>query len=209
MLLENKMSEDKGKKPEEETNATPLTEEEAAAAAIVAKKAKKKKLFIMVGGAVLVLGIIVGGLLAAGIIGNKEKTEEHATKEVHPGDDPCLEPASGGGSEKKDEAIDPCKPVYLDVPDIIVNLVSDSRRAHFANVKVTLEIKTPDKVSKVEDNMPRIVDSFNTYLREMTKDDLEGSEGLIRLEDEMMLRLNKILPTGTVTDILFKSVIVQ
>lgn len=198
------MSEDKGKKPEEETKSEPLSEEELA---LAAKAAKKKKL-IMIVGAVLLIGLLVGGLIAGGVIGGGEKTESHAEKEVHPGDDPCLEPASGGG-EKKDAAVDPCKPVYLDVPDIVVNLVSDSRRAHFANVKVTLEIKTPDKVTKVEDNMPRIVDSFNTYLREMTKEDLEGSEGLIRLEDEMMLRLNKILPVGVVTDILFKSVIVQ
>ena len=209
------MSEDKGKKPEDDVKPeVPLTEEEAAAAAIVAKKAKKKKLIIMVGGAVVLLGVIVGGLTAAGVLGGGEKAEEHASKDghgkkgVHPGDDPCLEPASGGG-DKKEEVIDPCKPVYVDVPDIVVNLVSDSRRAHFANVKVTLEVKGADKVKDIENNMPRIIDAFNTYLREMTKDDLEGSEGLIRLEDEMMLRLNKILPADVVTDILFKSVIVQ
>ena len=221
------MAEDKGKKEEEKPAEGAAPAEGEAPAEGAPKKSKKKKLIMIVGGVILIGGI-VGGLFAGGVIGGGsaegDKKEEHAKAEGKEGEegaevDKCKEGAAGeaGKEEKKEEgghgggdkAADPCKPVYVDVQDLIVNLTSESRRQHFVNLRVTLEVKNPAAAEDVDANMPRIIDSFNTYLREMTKEDLEGSEGLIRLEDEMMLRLNKILKPGTVTDILYRSVIVQ
>jgi flagellar protein FliL len=214
------MAEDKGKKEEEEKAEAPAEGEGAEAAP---KKSKKKKLIIIIAGAVVLVGVVVGGLVAGGVIGGAEgeKKEEHAKEGEHAEGqvDKCKEGAQDVHKEGKKEdgghggddkaAVDPCKPVYVDLQDLIVNLTSESRRQHFVNLRLTLELKNASAVGDVEASMPRIIDSFNTYLREMTKEDLEGSEGLIRLEDEMMLRLNKILKPGTVTDILYRSVIVQ
>ena len=217
------MAEDKGKKEEEKAKAEAPAEGDADAAAT--PKKSKKKLIIIIAVLVIILGA-VGGLFATGVIGGSGKADDKSaekskdakdSKDADAADaDKCKDPAPAGDKkedkkegDKKEGAVDPCKPVYVDVPDLIVNLASESRRQHFVNLKITLEVKNPAAATAVTDHMPRIVDSFNTYLREMTKEDLEGSEGLIRLEDEMMLRINKILKPGVVTAILYRSVIVQ
>ena len=211
------MSKDKGKKPEEEKKDDAAPAEGDAAAA---PKKSKKKLIIIVAGAVVVLGV-VGAVLTMGGGDKKEdkahKEESHgeAKDDGHGGghgeeDAPCPPEGEKGGHGKKGDAA-PCSngPVYKDVPDLLVNLQTDTRRPRFISLKVTLEAKNSKAAGEIDAVMPRVVDSFNTYLREMTKEELEGSAGLERLETEMMLRLNKILKPGSVTDILFRSVIIQ
>jgi len=61
----------------------------------------------------------------------------------------------------------------------------------------------------MEANKPRIVDTFNTYLRELRTSDLSGSAGIYRLREELMARLNKTVEPGIVKDILFSEIIVQ
>ena len=77
------------------------------------------------------------------------------------------------------------------------------------NLKLTLEVKNAATVKDVEEQLPRIVDSFNLYLRELRREDLDGSAGMYRLQKEMMLRLDKILGEGVVKDVLFREIIVQ
>ena len=38
--------------------------------------------------------------------------------------------------------------------------------------------------------MPRIVDNFQVYLRELRIEDLQGAAGIYRLREELLLRVN-------------------
>ena len=38
--------------------------------------------------------------------------------------------------------------------------------------------------------MPRVVDQFQAYLRELRVDDLKGSAGVLRLKEELLRRVN-------------------
>jgi flagellar FliL protein len=57
--------------------------------------------------------------------------------------------------------------------------------------------------------MPKISDVFQMYLRELRPADMQGSVGLYRLKEELLLRVNKIVYPAQVNDLLFKEVLVQ
>ncbi len=57
--------------------------------------------------------------------------------------------------------------------------------------------------------LPRVLDSFQTYLREMRSTDLEGSAGLYRVRDELTRRVNLAVAPSRINAVLFKEILVQ
>jgi flagellar FliL protein len=105
--------------------------------------------------------------------------------------------------------IDPSKAFYLDLDEFLVNLNTGGKKSSFLKMSVTLELPTYADKPAVEDNIPRIRDAFQIYLRELRSSDLQGSAGIHRLREELLLRINKTIHPAKVTDILFKEIIVQ
>ena len=57
--------------------------------------------------------------------------------------------------------------------------------------------------------MPRVVDSFQVYLRELRPEDMEGSASIVRMKEELLRRVNLALEPIHINDVLFKEVVVQ
>ena len=101
-------------------------------------------------------------------------------------------------------------PVFVDVPDMLVNLViSPGERVQYLKVKVVLEIKEEKQVEAIKPTMPRVTDIFQTYLRELRPSDLNGSAGLFRLREELTKRVNLALAPNQVNAVLFKEIVIQ
>ncbi len=114
------------------------------------------------------------------------------------------------GEEKHAEAPAPKPPVFVDVPDILVNLAGlPGERVQYLKIKVVLEVKDEPLVEKIKPTMPRLMDIFQTYLRELRATDLAGSAGLFRLKEELTKRVNAVISPGQVNAVLFKEVVVQ
>lgn len=187
-----------------------------------APKKSKKKLIIIIAAAVLVLGGGAGAFIA--LSGGDDKKAEKGEKGEHGEEgEEHGDAKDGEKAEAGDVALDEegkpilgedgkpmkAKPVFYDVPDIIVNLNSSSPRPHFVNLKLTLEIANEKKLEDVKTQLPRITDSFNTYLREVRREDLQGSAGTYRLKKELTTRLEKILGENVVKEVLIREIIVQ
>ncbi len=93
--------------------------------------------------------------------------------------------------------------VYVKLPDMFVNLSSGPGRARFLKLAVTLEVKGEDRAAAIKKKMPRIVDSFQIYLRELRIEDLTGSAGMFLLKEELLRRVNTELVPDRVEDVLF------
>jgi flagellar FliL protein len=114
------------------------------------------------------------------------------------------------GEEVHAEAVAPKPPVFMEVPDMLVNLVgSPGERVQYLKVKVVLEVKEDKQVEAIKPTMPRITDIFQTYLRELRPADLNGSAGLFRLKEELTRRVNLAIAPGQVDAVLFKEIVVQ
>ena len=74
---------------------------------------------------------------------------------------------------------------------------------------MALELEKIDAKASVEPVLPRIIDQFQTYLRELRAEDLRGSAGVMRLKEELLRRVNLAVAPTPVRDVLLKEMIVQ
>jgi flagellar FliL protein len=158
------------------------------------KKGGKKKLLVII----LPLLLLIGGGAGAYFMGLA---------------DPLLA-MFGGGEPAVEEAEAPSEPVneigvFYEVPEMLVNLNSGGRRKEFLKIRVALELNSQQDVAKIEQVIDRIVDNFTVYLRELRQEDLQGSEGIYRLREELLIRVNAATRPTHVRDVLFKEMLVQ
>jgi len=116
-----------------------------------------------------------------------------------------------GGSRPSQAAVGNVKPaVFVDLPEVLVNLSNTgSDRTQYLKVKVVLELPDALLMQQIQPVMPRIMDTFQTYLRELRPTDLEGSAGLYRLKEELTRRVNLAIAPSKVNAVLFKEIVVQ
>ena len=101
-------------------------------------------------------------------------------------------------------------PVFLEVPDMLVNLTGlPGERVQYLKVKLVLEVKEEKQVEAIKPSMPRVTDIFQSYLRELRPGDLNGSAGLFRLKEELTKRINVALAPNQISAVLFKEVVIQ
>lgn len=100
---------------------------------------------------------------------------------------------------------------YYDLPDMLVNLRSDGPRPSFLKISVSLETNHAEDKAVLDRVLPRVIDTFQVYLRELRVDQLQGSAGLLRLREELLARVNAALKPSNVhvNDVLFKEMLVQ
>jgi flagellar FliL protein len=116
-----------------------------------------------------------------------------------------------GHSEEMHAEAPPAKPpVFIDVPEMMVNLVgTPGERVQYLKAKIVLEVKEEKQVEAIKPTLPRVVDIFQTYLRELRPADLNGSAGLFRLKEELTRRVNTAVSPTQVNAVLFKEIVVQ
>ena len=169
--------------------AEQTADEEVEGAAEPEAPSSRRKLLIIIVGVVVLLLATGAALYFTGIIdkfiGHKEQKEEVAEKKEAP-------PA-----------------VFFDLPDLLVNLNTTGRKASFLKLSVSLELERADDLPRLQAVLPRIVDNFQVYLRELRVDDLRGSSGIYRLREELLARVNAAAAPIKVHNILFKEMLVQ
>jgi len=100
--------------------------------------------------------------------------------------------------------------VFVDLPEVLVNLSNTGAdRTQYLKVKVVLELPDQALMAQIQPVMPRVLDTFQTYLRELRPTDLDGSSGLYRLKEELTRRVNAAIAPNKVSAVLFKEIVVQ
>lgn len=147
--------------------------------------ASKKKLFIMIGAGIGALVVLGGaGAFFMGAFSPKPKPEVAHHEPVK-------------------------TTMYVDLPDMTVNLSTVDQRATYLKVKVSLEVSDKATVDKITPALPRVLDAFQVYLRELRTSDLDGSAGLYRVKEELQRRINTAIYPTKVDAVLFKEILVQ
>ncbi|WP_434051195.1 MAG: flagellar basal body-associated FliL family protein [Roseibium sp.] len=168
----------------DETAAADDVEEEGGAGAA---GGKKKKLLLFGG-----IGLVV--LLAAGGAGYYFLMGSPAPMMV---------------SGETAEPVEVQKPVvFFDLPEMTVNLATEGRTTYL-KVRIALEVENRAMIDQIQPFLPRILDAFQIYLRELRPADLEGSAGLFRLKEELLRRINLSVYPARVEGVLFKEILVQ
>ena len=123
---------------------------------------------------------------------------------------PPPEQVAEEGPPKPAEPAGPVKSVYFNMPDLLVNLNPGAgRRTSFLKLTLAVELRSIDDAGVFEANLPRIVDNFQVYLRELRPEDLRGSSGFLKLREELLTRVQLAAAPARVNDILFREMLVQ
>jgi flagellar FliL protein len=164
-------------------------------AAPAAGKSKKKLLLL----AVPILLVVIGaGAWFAGLIPGASAKKPAVVAPNHDAPGPTVTAAAVG-----------VPPVFVDMPEILTNLNVPGKRQSY--VKLHAELELPDKADQagVLAAMPRILDLFQTYLRDMRPEELRGSEGSYRLREELIGRASMAAAPAHVSDVLFVEMVIQ
>ena len=157
----------------------------------------KKKIILIVVPLLLLIGI-GAGLYFSGFLDKFMGKEESGGHEESVAVDEHGNPVPGGPA-----------PTFLEIPDMIVNLSSNDAQPRYLRLKVQLELKNAEDLARVQQVMPRVVDQFQTYLRELRVKDLRGSAGIYRLQMELLARVNAAAYPVEVQDVLFQEILIQ
>ncbi|RDD62575.1 flagellar basal body-associated FliL family protein [Ferruginivarius sediminum] len=114
-----------------------------------------------------------------------------------------------GGGKAEESTAEEKQSVFYDMPTLLVNLNSGGRQSNYLKLSVSLEVEGEAARQRLDQVKPRIVDNFQVYLRELRIEDLQGSAGLQRLREELLLRVNATVDDVKVRDVLFKEMLVQ
>ena len=172
----------KAKKAEAEAEKA---ETEGEGAAAPKKSFFSRKLIIMAAAGVLVLGGAGGGAWFFLFSKKSHQEEKPAVAVAKP-------------------------PAFLDMPELVVSLSSTSNgRAQYLKARIVLEVTDQKVVDEIKPVLPRVLDSFQTFLREMRSSDLEGSAGIYRVRDELTKRVNLAVAPSRINAVLFKEIVVQ
>lgn len=182
---------------------------------------KKKKLMLILIPLILLIGGGAGLYFTGMLDGLLGKTPPAAEKEGEASKE-SKESKEGGHGEKKAEEESAAAeggggehgeggkagPAFLKVPDLIVNLTSEGQ-PRYLRLSVQLELGSEADLKAVEAVLPRVIDQFQTYLRELRIQDLRGSKGMYRLQMELLSRVNAAAAPTEVKDVLFQEILIQ
>lgn len=140
----------------------------------------------------------------------EECEEEHGEEEDGHGkkkDDHAKKSDDGHGGGEGEEGGDTS--AFLAIPAMIVNLNTEDGTPRYLRLTVQLELEDPSEKAEVEAIIPRVIDQFQTYLRELRVRDLRGSAGIYRLQMELLWRVNQASDPIEIKDVLFQEILIQ
>jgi flagellar protein FliL len=190
------------------------------------KLAGKQLILFIVLPAVLLLG--GGGAAAYFLVFAKKppaaEGAEHASKDGHGDekkkdekkkDDKKKDKKGDKGGEKKDGeggmkmAEGPNGEAFLTLPDILVNVATADSRPAFLKLRLTLQVKDAETAEAISPALPRILDQYTGFLREMRMEDVAGSAGYTRLQLELLKRVNLAVAPAQVDAVLVEEMLVN
>lgn len=182
---------------------------------------KKKKMILMIAGGVVLLLVAAGaGLYFTGMLDSLlGKSHETPECEVDEHGEPidCEHAEEGGedhGSGGEDhggggDGHGGPSSNFLAIPTMLVNLNTEDGTPRYLRLTVQLELMKSSDYAAVEAVIPRVIDQFQTYLRELRVKDLRGSAGIYRLQMELLWRVNQAAAPVKVKDVLFQEILIQ
>jgi flagellar FliL protein len=193
------------KQPELKAVETPVEGDPAIEAAEVKSGIGAKKLLLFI---VLPLLILAGGGAAAYFTGHLDSILPHKKIDcttVQEGDkdyEACAQELATASN-----TLPPG--IFIDIPTMIVNMSATTKQPRFLKITIKVELEGKDDQKPFEAIMPRVVDQFQAYLRELRLDDLQGSSGMYRMKIELLSRVRAAAPDVKIRDVLFQEILVQ
>jgi flagellar protein FliL len=169
-----------------------MSEDEGTGMEAASEKGGGRRKTILIVGLPLLLLLLGGGGAAAYVMG-------------------MLPLGSDAAAATEETALpDPADIVFVDLPDLLINLNSEpGRRMRFLKLATAVEVAGAEQAKIVRQFVPRILDSFHMYLRAVRPEELEGTQGVYRIKEELLARINEAVRPAQVRSVLIRELLVQ
>ena len=173
---------------EEKTEDEEKKKEDDGADKASAKAPKKKfmKLAIIGAGIVIILG---GGFAGWKLF-------------LHKGGDEGAEAVKTENAAKE-------TPGHIVAMDPFVINLADPSEVIYLKITVNLEVESEIMIEEIQKRMPQIRDAILMLLTSNTADDVKSTGGKLKLQDDMVVRINHFLQTGKVKAVYFTEFVMQ
>jgi flagellar FliL protein len=145
-------------------------------------------------GIIVLAGLLIGGGTAVTLMLLKG------------GDDATVAPEAVKSKKK------PAKPALLGpiipLDSFIVNLAGAGGR-NYLKIDISLELSDPAVQQEIANKLPKIRDAILLILSTKTFDDVKTSQGKMLLKEDILMRINDALTSGSVENLYFTSFVVQ
>ena len=155
------------------------------------KKSSKKKFIIIF----IIFLLLIGGGVAAYkfLVIDKQKNEKK--------------------EKKAQKVVDEIKNiedlgVQFDVGTFIVNL-QDKDADRYLKISIVLDVQDDKIKAELEKRLPQVKDAITTLLFTKSSSQLRTAEGIEELKEEILKRVNAILPIGGVKNVYFTDFVIQ
>ncbi len=178
------------------------------------KKGSKLKLILVI---LVALLFMVGGGGAVGVflLGMKLPFMKQPAAEEQADDAQKIDPKEAERREQEKRDAEKAKQkaaatrsLFVPVPPIVVNLADrDVRR--YARIVLMVEVVLPESEAAVRENMPKVIDAFQIYVRSLTAESFGSVASILQVRRELLVRLNRIDPRVDARAVLFQDLVIQ
>lgn len=99
--------------------------------------------------------------------------------------------------------------VYVDMPEMVVNLRSPDGQNAFLKLNIALAAKNEKVAEELKEELPAIRDAMQPFLRELRPEDLAGSAAVYRIKEEMTRRAIQRVGPDKIDDVMIQDMIQQ
>lgn len=132
--------------------------------------------------------------------GKKKKKDNGHGKGAKPGE----KDEAGGMTREGPDGV-----TYYTMPDMVVNIQAADGRPTFLKLTLTFEMKDHEVAEMMPTEAPRLKDMFQTFLRELRPEDLNGSQASYQLRMEIQRRANLVLAPHKIDAVLIEEMLIQ
>ena len=99
--------------------------------------------------------------------------------------------------------------VFYDFPELKLPLQTNGTPNSSVRIKINIELSKMEDIKIIEGFMPKLTDAMVTHITELTPEEIEDSEGMYWLKEELLYRFNLIVAPIKIKDINYKMLEVQ
>jgi flagellar protein FliL len=144
---------------------------------------------------------------AKGDAEHKDKEKKKEKKEAKK--DKGGEKKDGEGGKEIAVSEGPNGEAFLTLPDILVNVAGANDRTAYLKLRLTLQVADAETAEAITPALPRILDQYTGFLRELRMEDVAGSAGYSRLQLELLKRVNLAVAPAQVQAVLVEEMLVN
>jgi flagellar FliL protein len=185
-------------------NSIDAEDEESVEGEVVETRKKPPLKLIIIGAVIAVLVLGGGGTAAFFLLGHKAPAHAQAKKEVKKKSGEKKDDKSGVQVSEGPDGV-----VFYTPQDMVVNMQTSDGHPTFLKLKVTLELPDHATADALDEDMPRLKDMFQTFLRELRPEDLSGSQGSYQLRMEILRRVNLVIAPSKVNTVLIEEMLIN